>query len=126
MLSRPAAKPMLFVATADPDRSRSFYQDVLGLTFVADEPYALVFAIDDLSLRIQKLPELTPANHTVLGWAVDDIRRAMADLVARGVHFERYPQLPQDDDGVWELPGGVKVAWFKDPDGNTLSLTEEP
>ncbi len=75
-------------------------------------------------LRIAKVEELAPARHTVLGWRVADIRAAAAALAARGVVFERYDGMAQDDLGVWNAPGGAKVAWFKDPDGNTLSLTQ--
>ncbi len=117
-------QPILFLATADPIRSRSFYEDVLGLTFVADEPRALVFDVAGTQLRIQKVEELSEVRYTVLGWTVEDIREAMTELVQRGVTFEQYEFLPQDENGVWETPAGVKVAWFTDPDGNTLSLTE--
>ena len=118
---------MTFVATADAARSRSFYQDTLGLKFIADEPYAIVFDLNGIMLRIQKLREkAAPPQGTVLGWKVVDISGAVKELAARGVRCERYPGMPQDDDGVWTSPSGARVAWFKDPDGNTLSLTEFP
>jgi predicted enzyme related to lactoylglutathione lyase len=113
-----------FVATRDPDRARAFYEGVLELTVVADEPFALVFDAHGTTLRVQKLQELAPARHTVLGWLVPDIAAAVRQLSARGVVCERYPGLPQDDLGICTFPGGGRVAWFKDPDGNTLSLTE--
>jgi len=97
---------------------------VLGLTLVADEPWALVFDAHGAMLRIQKTPELVPAKHTVLGWRVPDIEETMIGLAAKGVRFERYSFLPQDELGVWTTPDGTRVAWFKDPDGNTLSLTQ--
>ena len=113
-----------FVATRDPGRARAFYEGVLGLRLVADEPFALVFDAHGTTLRVQKLQELAPARHTVLGWLVPDIAAAVRGLSAAGVAFERFPGLPQDDLGVCSFPGGGRVAWFKDPDGNTLSVTE--
>jgi catechol 2,3-dioxygenase-like lactoylglutathione lyase family enzyme len=115
-----------FVATKDPARARAFYQDVLGLKLTADEPFALVFDASGTMLRVSKVKELTAAGYTVLGWRVSDIAAAMRELTARGVSFEKYEGLPQDEAGVCTFPGGAKVAWFKDPDGNTLSLTQFP
>jgi catechol 2,3-dioxygenase-like lactoylglutathione lyase family enzyme len=115
---------MAFVATTDAARATTFYRDVLGLELLSDEPYALVFDAGGTLLRAQKVEEHEPPCHTVLGWRVDDIRGVIADLVARGVTFERFPFFEQDDLGVWATPGGASVAWFKDPDGNTLSLTQ--
>lgn len=115
---------MAFVATTRPDRARTFYADVLGLRLVSDEAWAIVFEADGIMLRVQKVPALEPAQHTVLGWQVPDIVATMSALVDRGVRFERYPALPQDEHGVWTTPDGHRVAWFKDPDGNTLSLTQ--
>jgi catechol 2,3-dioxygenase-like lactoylglutathione lyase family enzyme len=113
-----------FVATRDADRARAFYERVLDLRLVADEPFALVFDAHGTTLRVQKVPELAPARHTALGWLVSDVGAAVRQLSARGVAFERYPGLVQDDLGVCTFPAGSRVAWFKDPDGNTLSLTE--
>ena len=113
-----------FVATRDSDRARAFYEGVLGLRVVADEPFALVLDANGTTLRVQKVQDLAPARHTALGWLVPDVAAAVRQLSARGVVFERYPGLPQDDLGVCTFPGGARVAWFRDPDGNTLSLTE--
>lgn len=115
-----------FVATANPARAREFYEKVLGLGFVADEPFALVFDANGVMVRIFKVETLTPAPYTVLGWRVGDIEKSVDELVAKEVVFERYPNLKQDRRGVWLSPSGAKVAWFKDPDGNNLSLTEFP
>ena len=117
-------KPILFLATTDSDRSRKFYEAVLGLDFVADEPFALVFSSGGVMLRIQKVEQLSPAPHTVLGWSVDDIKSAVKSLTGKGVQFNRYEHMQQDEHGVWQAPGGGKIAWFSDPDGNTLSLTQ--
>jgi catechol 2,3-dioxygenase-like lactoylglutathione lyase family enzyme len=113
-----------FVATAKPTEARRFYQEVLGLRLVADEPFALVFDAHGIMLRVSRVHGLTPAPYTVLGWKVADISAAVKELEARGVGFERYEGLDQDDLGIWASPSGAKVAWFKDPDGNTLSLTQ--
>lgn len=96
----------------------------MGLRFVADEPYALVFDANGVMLRVSKTQSLDPAPHTVLGWSVGDIQATVAALARKGVAFERYDVLTQDAAGVWTSPGGVRVAWFKDPDGNLLSLTQ--
>jgi catechol 2,3-dioxygenase-like lactoylglutathione lyase family enzyme len=113
-----------FVATAQPARARAFYADVLGLSLIEDTPFALVFDAHGTMLRISLVQELTPAPFTVLGWKVPDIRAAIEQLSGRGVSFVRYPGLPQDERGVWTTPDGQQVAWFTDPDGNTLSLTQ--
>lgn len=118
------SKPMSFVATCDPARARAFYESVLGLGFVADEAFALVFDNAGTMLRIQKVGDLTPHPFTALGWQVHDIAAAVAELAGRGVRFERFPGMPQDDHGIWAAPDGALVAWFKDPDGNVLSVTQ--
>ena len=117
-------EPILFLATADAKRSRAFYEQVLGVMFVADEPYALVFRVGHSLLRIQKVDRVPKVSHTLLGWAVRDIRGTVADLLKAGVALQRYDGLNQDADGVWHSPSGALVAWFQDPDGNTLSLTQ--
>lgn len=118
--------PVLFLATANAEQSRSFYERALGLVFVADEPPALVFRVGDSILRIQKVEQVHAAPYTALGWAVSDIRRTVTDLRTAGVVFQRYEGLNQDDDGIWHAPSGAFVAWFQDPDGHVLSLTQFP
>jgi catechol 2,3-dioxygenase-like lactoylglutathione lyase family enzyme len=115
---------MAFVATRNPARAREFYGETLGLGLVSDDPYALVFDAHGTTLRVQKVNVLYPPSHTVLGFLVSNIEGIVDGLAARGVVFERYPGMPQDERGLWATPDGSKVAWFKDPDGNTLSLTE--
>lgn len=117
-------KPILFLATANSNQSRAFYAGVLGLTFVADEPPALVFQLGDSMLRIQKVDRVYKAPYTALGWSVSDIRQTVQQLRAAGVVFERYEGMNQDADNIWHAPSGAFVAWFKDPDANTLSLTQ--
>ena len=113
-----------FAATATPTRSKAFYQDTLGLRILGDDQFALAFDSNGVQLRIQKVDKVSPPPFTVLGWQVRSIKRTMAGLSRRGVTFERYSFLDQDDAGVWQAPSGTKVAWFKDPDGNLLSLAE--
>lgn len=114
-----------FAATTDFDRARAFYRDALGLKLIAEDGFALVFDANGTPLRVSKVEKLAPAGYTVLGWKVGDISATIAVLAERGVTFEVFPGLGQDADGVWSAPGGTKVAWFKDPDGNILSLSTE-
>jgi len=118
------SKVIGFVATQNPARALKFYAGALGLKLISDEPFAIVFDANGTMLRVQKVHELRPARHTVLGWEVSDIRARIQELAAKGVRFERFDGLAQDESGVWTTPSGAKVAWFKDPDGNTLSLTQ--
>jgi catechol 2,3-dioxygenase-like lactoylglutathione lyase family enzyme len=115
-----------FIATTDAARSRAFYEGALGLRFVADEPFALIFDCAGTPLRVQKVPAVTPPAGTALGWVVDDMAAMMEGLAARGVTFERFPGMPQDERGVMVFGDGARVAWFKDPDGNLLSVTQTP
>lgn len=115
-----------FVATRDAERARTFYRDVLGLDLVLDQlPFALVFDACGTMLRVTPVKELHPAAYTVLGWQVQDIVAAARAMANAGVRFELYPGLEQDELGIWTAPGGAaRVAWFKDPDGNTLSISQ--
>ena len=116
--------PIAFLATVDAARSRRFYETALGLTFVSEDQFAIVFELRESQLRLQKVRELTPAQHTVFGWAVPSLEIATKELQRRGVAFERYSFLAQDENGIWTAPSGARIAWLKDPDGNVLSLTE--
>jgi catechol 2,3-dioxygenase-like lactoylglutathione lyase family enzyme len=118
------AKMMAFTGTRDAARAKTFYRDQLGLTLVEENAFALVFDAAGTMLRVTNVPELTPAQFTVLGWEVPDITQAVRGLAAKGVAFSRYPGMAQDSDGVWTSPAGARVAWFTDPDGNILSLTQ--
>jgi len=113
-----------FVATTQPDRARVFYGDVLGFPLIEDGPFAIVYDAGGTMLRVSKVKELAPAPFTVLGWKVPNIHDTVAMMGKRGIKFERYPGLPQDESGIWITPDGSRVCWFKDPDGNTLSLTQ--
>ena len=114
-----------FAPTTDAAKAKAFYEGQLGLRFVSDDGFALVFDANGTMLRVARVGELSPAPFTILGWQVDAIDTVVAGLHARGVRFERYGFLEQDALGVWVAPdGGAKVAWFKDPDGNTLSVSQ--
>jgi catechol 2,3-dioxygenase-like lactoylglutathione lyase family enzyme len=116
-----------FVTIVDVNRAKSFYQDVLGLRLMYEEPpFALVFDANGIMLRLGMGKELPPASGTVLGWQVPDIVSVVENLGKAGVRFERYEFLKQDDSGIWTAPTGARVAWFKDPDGNILSVSEHP
>ena len=117
---------MAFVATSKPDSAKSFYEQTLGLRLILDDAFAIVFDANGVMLRVQKVQEHTPPPYTVLGWDVADIHASVRELSGRGVRCERYEWLKQDDAGVWTAPSGAQIAWFKDPDGNTLSLTQFP
>jgi catechol 2,3-dioxygenase-like lactoylglutathione lyase family enzyme len=117
---------MAFVAARDAKRARRFYRDVLGLALESEDEYALTFDAAGTMLRVQIVDDLDAAPYTVLGWSVPDIAGAVKELVGRGVSFERYAFMEQDPSGVWTAPSGARVAWFKDPDGNTLSITQLP
>jgi catechol 2,3-dioxygenase-like lactoylglutathione lyase family enzyme len=119
-----ADSPIVFLATASPSDARSFYADTLGLTLLSEDDFSLVFDLRGIPLRIQKVRELQPHPFTALGWQVHNAAHTVAALRARGVSFERYPFLSQDAHDIWDAPGGARIAWFKDPDGNLLSLTE--
>jgi catechol 2,3-dioxygenase-like lactoylglutathione lyase family enzyme len=116
-----------FVSIVDVSRAKDFYRDILGLRLVMEEPpFALVFEANGIMLRLGMAKELPPAHGTVLGWQVPEITATVKDLAQAGVHFERYEGMAQDELGIWTSPTGARVAWFKDPDGNILSLSEHP
>lgn len=116
-----------FVTIRDADRARAFYRDALGLRLLGEEqPYAIVFDANGTMLRLAIDPKSTPTRGTVLGWRVENIEDSVKMLASRGVVFECYEFLAQDDLGIWSTPTGAKVAWFKDPDGNLLSISQHP
>jgi catechol 2,3-dioxygenase-like lactoylglutathione lyase family enzyme len=121
----PLSKMIGFVTTNDPERAKAFYGTALGFRLITDDEFALVFDANGTMLRVAKGRKSPPAPQTVLGWEVDDIHDSIHELTARGVRFEQWnlPFMKQDADGVWTPPGGDQVAWFKDPDGNVLSIS---
>ena len=110
--------------TAAPARARHFYEDVLHLKFVEDDGFALVFQAHHALIRIVTIPDFKPAPYTLLGWEVPEIADMVREFGAAGVVFERYTWFEQDELGIWTAPNGSQVAWFKDPDGNILSLSQ--
>jgi catechol 2,3-dioxygenase-like lactoylglutathione lyase family enzyme len=113
-----------FAAATDLPRARAFYEQKLGLPVVELSDFVCVFDANGTMLRVTAVPEVSAASYTVLGWRVTDIEATVRGLAARGVVFNRYDVMDQDEHGVWTTPGGERVAWFTDPDGNTLSLTQ--
>ena len=120
------AEVMGFIPTTDAVRARAFYEGLLGLRVVSDDPFALVVESNGTIIRIVKLKDLAPVPFTILGWRVSDIEEEVKALHGQGVEFRRYAGMAQSDLGVWTAPGGAKIAWFSDPDGNVLSLSQHP
>jgi catechol 2,3-dioxygenase-like lactoylglutathione lyase family enzyme len=115
---------MGFVLTKDYDKARAFYEGNLGFEFVSLDKFALVMKAGKSMIRIVKVPTFSPLQSTVLGWEVDDIVAMVDWLTKRGVVFEKYPFVQDKERGIWSTPDGNKVAWFKDPDGNVLSVSQ--
>jgi catechol 2,3-dioxygenase-like lactoylglutathione lyase family enzyme len=113
-----------FVLTTKPEEAKTFYAGKLGFTFLRDDGFALVFDAHGVTLRVSKMQNFTPAHYTVLGWEVADIGEAVRELSGKGMQFERYEFMQPDPLGICTFPTGDKVAWFKDPDGNVLSLSQ--
>jgi len=118
------AKLAAFAAARDAARAKAFYRDVLGLRLISEDGFALVFDAHGTTLRVSLVKEVAAAPYTVLGWEVAGIEVAVRGLNAAGVQLERYPGMQQDDLGIWRAPDGASVAWFKDPDGNLLSVSQ--
>lgn len=118
------AKIIAFLATSNPGAARAFYESQLGLTLVSEDGFAIVFRAGEVDLRVQKLARVDPAPQTVLGWSVVSIEETVGALTKTGVSFERFSGLEQSALGIWTSPSGAKIAWFKDPDANILSLTQ--
>jgi catechol 2,3-dioxygenase-like lactoylglutathione lyase family enzyme len=113
-----------FVPTKDSAKARAFYEGVLGLRFVKDDGFAMVLDANGIMIRVAKVQQFTPAQFTILGWQVSGIEKVVTELQAKGVHFEIFGFFKQDKLGIWTAPTGDKVAWFKDPDGNILSVSQ--
>ncbi len=121
------AELIAFILTSDAARAKAFYGGTLGYPVLSEDSFAVVFDVNGTVLRaaVSNGP-VAAAPHTVLGWRVDEIESSVAALAAAGIAFERYDGMGQDEHGIWHAPGGAKVAWFKDPDGNVLSLSQHP
>ncbi len=119
-----SAKLVAFAGITDSARAARFYRDTLGLAIRSEDDFALVLDANGVELRLQKVPAFTPSGITALGWQVRDLDAVLDALTSRGVATERYPWLTQDARGAWQSPAGARVAWFKDPDGNLLSVAQ--
>jgi len=119
-----SAKPAIIICTRDRARATAFYRDTLGLKVTYEDSFAAVFNIGGVTLRISRVADFTPHEHTILGFNVPDVAATVKALREKGVTFNSYQHVSQDELGIWTAPGGaVHVAWFKDPDGNVLSVT---
>lgn len=119
------SKPVTFVGTADRAAAKAFYGETLGLMQLSEDDFAVVYDLAGTMMRLTDIAGHAPSPHTILGWVVEDIAATMAALRARGVEFQIYEGFGQRKDGVWQPPGGgPQIAWFLDPDGNNLSLTQ--
>jgi catechol 2,3-dioxygenase-like lactoylglutathione lyase family enzyme len=122
-----SSKVVAFVPSRSPKKSRSFYENALGLGFVSGDQFANVFDANDIMVRVVDVSGIEgfkPFPFTILGWSVNDIGKTVKGLQQKGVTFERYAGMDQDQLGIWTSPSGARIAWFKDPDGNVLSLSE--
>ena len=119
-----SSKLIGFVPTKDSRKARAFYEGKLGFQFVSDDQFALVMRAGETMIRIAKAQDFTPAPYTVMGWEVLDVEAIVRWLTQRGVAFEKYPFVQDHELGIWTAPGGDKVAWFKDADGNVLSVSQ--
>jgi catechol 2,3-dioxygenase-like lactoylglutathione lyase family enzyme len=118
------AKPAIIICARDRERATRFYRDTLGLQLESEDKFAAIFRTGEVTLRISLVPDFVPHGHTVLGFLVSDVRATVQALRDHGVTFQRIPRLQQDELGIWTAPGGTpSVAWFADPDGNLLSVS---
>ena len=119
------AKPVCFILTADMAKARGFYTDTLGLTEIDEDPFANIYDLAGTMLRLTKVEGHAPSPHTLIGWQVSDIESVVDDLAAKGVACAVYEGFGQNARGIWTDPGsGTKIAWFHDPEGNNLSLSQ--
>jgi catechol 2,3-dioxygenase-like lactoylglutathione lyase family enzyme len=119
-------KLVAFVPITNADRARAFYCDTLHLRLVHEDGFALVFDVHGIMLRATLVRDLKPQPFTVLGWQVADAAATAQELAAGGVTLERFPGIEQDEHALWHAPGGAVIGWFKDPDGNILSISQHP
>jgi catechol 2,3-dioxygenase-like lactoylglutathione lyase family enzyme len=120
-----ATAPVILICTRDRARAITFYRDVLGLGFISEDNFAVVLDVGGIMLRVSTLADFVPHEHSILGFRVPDVTATVKALRENGVTFNIYPGFKQDDLGIWTVPGGTThVAWFKDPDGNVLSITD--
>jgi catechol 2,3-dioxygenase-like lactoylglutathione lyase family enzyme len=119
-----SCKIVAFVPVKRASNARAFYEKKLGLRCVSEDEFAVVFDAQGITLRAALVPKFTPQEFTIAGWEVANIKATVSALMARGVEFQKYGLPGQDDRGIWTAPSGARVAWFKDPDGNVLSVSQ--
>jgi catechol 2,3-dioxygenase-like lactoylglutathione lyase family enzyme len=119
-----SSKIIGFVPTKDSVKAKGFYEGILQFQFVSDDMFALVMRAGETMIRIGKVQDFTPAPYTVLGWEVSNIEDVVKWLQKRGVALEKFPFVQDKELGIWTTPNGDKVAWFRDPDGNVLSVSQ--
>ena len=119
-----SARMVGFVPIGNMARAKTFYSDTLGLPVTGEDSFAITLDANGTMVRLTQVGEHKPASFTILGWEVSNLRKAVTDLEQNGVRFEKFAGLQQDELGIWTAPGGSLVAWFKDPDGNILSLSQ--
>lgn len=117
---------MAFVPVSNADKARNFYRDTLGLRLISEDHFALAFDVEGVMLRATLIPEFTPQPFTVLGWQVLDAASMARKLAEGGIELLHFPGMSQDENGLWRAPSGAVIGWFKDPDGNVLSITQFP
>jgi catechol 2,3-dioxygenase-like lactoylglutathione lyase family enzyme len=115
-----------FVPATDYEKARDFYVGKLGFEFISLDQFALAVKVGGHMIRITKMPNFAPLQGTILGWEVGDIEAVVGWLKNRGVAVEKYPFVQDQELGIWTAPGGARIAWFKDPDGNVLSVSQHP
>jgi catechol 2,3-dioxygenase-like lactoylglutathione lyase family enzyme len=113
-----------FIASTNPDKARDFYSKKLGFKLLSEDSYGIDFEANEAKIRVSFVENLIPQPFTVLGWETEDIVSTIKFLIEKGITFERYTSIEQDDSCIWTAPGGARVAWFKDPDGNLLSVSD--
>ena len=118
------ASLVAFILVSNAEAAKTFYSDVLGLEFVKSDGFALVFKFRGVMLRAGIMKSFTPTQATVLGWEVSDIAAMASKLQQAGIELKRLPGRQQDELGIWTAPDGSRVAWFQDPDGNWLSISQ--
>lgn len=121
--------PIAFIPTQQPEAARHFYEQTLGLKFVADNDFAIVFRVGpepQAMLRIVRARNFVPVSHTIFGWEVENVEQSVDELLGKGIQFLRPGYFEQDARNIWNAPDGSRIAWFQDPDGNTLSISEHP
>ncbi|HXM15559.1 MAG TPA: VOC family protein [Candidatus Eremiobacteraceae bacterium] len=117
--------PLIVICTRDRGRAMPFYRDVLGLKFIREDRFAAIFEAGGTMLRVSTVPDFVAHEHSILGFRVQDTTATVKALTENGVVFNIYPSFKQDELGIWTVPdGSAHVAWFKDPDGNVLSITD--